>query len=85
MSPFVPLVEDRLRHTVASLESLHRLAAFTSQPHEIPQPTASDYRSEQRPDLSHQGESRSVEEKIAAAPGPAPRAGAPGPGSAPEI
>jgi hypothetical protein len=36
MSPSVPLVEDRLRHTVASLESLHRLAAFTSQPHEIP-------------------------------------------------
>jgi hypothetical protein len=30
-------VEERLRHAVASLETLHRLASFTiSQPHEIP-------------------------------------------------
>jgi len=35
MSPSVPLVEDRLRHAVASLETLHRLASFSSEPHEI--------------------------------------------------
>ncbi len=36
MSPTVPLVEDRIRHMVAVLDSLHRLAAFSSQPHDIP-------------------------------------------------
>jgi hypothetical protein len=35
MSPSVLSVENRLRHAVASLEALHRLAAFTQEPREI--------------------------------------------------
>ncbi len=36
MSPSALSVEERLRHILASVETLHRLASFTSQPHEIP-------------------------------------------------
>ncbi len=36
MSASIPLVEDRLRHIVAVLDSLYRLAAFSTQPHDIP-------------------------------------------------